>query len=343
MADSRKQGKAPKHEMWELQQMQSIPLDMKIKLTKTRIRDWYEYYNGNVYVSFSGGKDSTVLLHIARELYPDIPAVFVDTGLEYPEIRQFVKSVDNVEIIKPEKTFFEVVTEYGYPVISKDVAKKVNRARCGKEWAIKVLSGVNMDGSASEFRKRYIKYKPLVNAPFIISSYCCDVMKKSPLHKYEAKTKRKPMIAVMTEESLMRQKSWLKNGCNAFEASHPASRPMSFWKQQDILQYLKTFNIPYCSVYGDIVNQDNQLKLFGFESETERLITAGCERTGCMFCMFGITSDKTPNRFQRLKKTHPKIYDYCIGGGELDENGLLKPNKQGLGIGKILDFIGIDY
>ncbi|MDE7398942.1 MAG: phosphoadenosine phosphosulfate reductase family protein [Oscillospiraceae bacterium] len=202
---------------------------------------------------------------------------------------------------------------------------------------------MDISGSESEFRKRYIKYKSLVNAPFITSSHCCDVMKKLPMRKYEAKTKRKPMIAVMAEESLMRQKSWLKNGCNAFEASHPASRPMSFWKQQDILLYLKTYNVPYCSVYGDIVEQDRQLKLSGFEEESPRLITTGCERTGCMFCMFGIMSDKTPNRFQRLKKTHPKIYDYCIGGGEFDESGLLKPNKQGLGIGRILDFIGIEY
>ena len=147
----------------------------------------------------------------------------------------------------------------------------------------------------------------------------------------------------MAEESQQRQEAWRKNGCNAFDADRPISQPLSFWEQQDILQYLKAFNIPYCSVYGDIVDQDSQLKLFEFRDETERLITTGCNRTGCMFCMFGITRDKAPNRFQRLKMTHPKIYDYCIGGVEYDENGLLKPNKQGLGIGKILDYIGIDY
>lgn len=343
MAESEKQIKAPKHEMWELRQMQSVPLDMKIKMTKTRIRDWYEYYGGNVYVSFSGGKDSTVLLHIARELYPDIPAVFVDTGLEYPEIRQFVKSVENVDTLYPEKTFFEVVAEYGYPVISKEVAKTLYYARQGSDWAVKRLSGLDKKGKPNEFKKRFVKYKPLLDAPFGLSAYCCDVMKKQPAHRYESQTGRKPIVATMAEESQQRQDAWLKNGCNAFDVERPTSHPLSFWKQQDILQYLKAFNIPYCSVYGDIVNQDNQLKLFDFENETERLITTGCERTGCMFCMFGIMSDKTPNRFQQLKKTHPKIYDYCIGGGEFDENGLLKPNKQGLGIGRILDFIGIDY
>lgn len=330
-----------RHEIWELQQMQSVPLNIKIMLTRDRIRAWYEHWHGNVYVSFSGGKDSTVLLHIARELYPDITAVFIDTGLEYPEIRQFVKSFENVEIIKPEKTFFEVVAEYGYPVFGKEVAKTIYYARKGSNWAVKRLEGLDKSGGASEFKKRFIKYKPFVTAPFITSSLCCDVMKKRPAHKYESETGRKPLIATMTEESQQRQAAWLKNGCNAFDTERPVSHPISFWKQQDILLYLKSYNVPYCSVYGDIVAENPQMSLI--QDNTERLVTTGCERTGCMFCMFGIMNDKTPNRFQQLKKTHPKVYDYCIGGGEFDEKGLLKPNKQGLGIGRILDFIKIDY
>lgn len=149
------------------------------------------------------------------------------------------------------------------------------------------------------------------------------------------------MVATMACESELRKTEWLKSGCNSFDGDRPMSKPLSFWTDQDVLLYLKTYKIPYCSVYGDIVNQDRQMKFI--EDDSERLITTGCERTGCMFCMFGITRDKAPNRFQRLKMTHPKIYDYCIGGGEYDENGLLKPNKQGLGIGKILDYIGVEY
>lgn len=91
-----------KHTKGDLKQMQSLPLSIKIRMTKLRIRDWYDYFDGQVYVSFSGGKDSTVLLHIARELYPDIEAVFVNTGLEYPEIQKFVKSFDNVTILRPK-------------------------------------------------------------------------------------------------------------------------------------------------------------------------------------------------------------------------------------------------
>ena len=99
------------HTKGDLQQMQSLPLSVKILMTKRRIREWYDYWDGQVYVSFSGGKDSTVLLHIAREVYPDIEAVFVNTGLEYPEIQSFVKTFDNVTILRPKMRLDEVITK----------------------------------------------------------------------------------------------------------------------------------------------------------------------------------------------------------------------------------------
>lgn len=108
--------------MDELKHLRSQPLERKVRITQTRIIEWYEHYKGQVYVSFSGGKDSTVLLDLARRIYPDIEAVFVNTGLEYPEIVKFVQTVDNVTILKPKKRFKEVVEEYGYPVISKEVS-----------------------------------------------------------------------------------------------------------------------------------------------------------------------------------------------------------------------------
>lgn len=94
-------------------------------------------------------------------------------------------------------------------------------------------------------------------------------------------------------------------------------------------------------VYGEIIEADPQLQLFE-EAGERKLVTTGCERTGCMYCMFGIMSDKEPNRFQRMKQTHPQQYKYCIGGGHF-ENGILKPDKTGLGIGTILDYIGKPY
>ena len=86
--------------------MQSLPLESKVLMTERRIAEWIERFGEDgVYVSFSGGKDSTVLLHMVRRLYPNVPAVFVDTGLEYPEIREFVKTIDNVVWLRPKMNF----------------------------------------------------------------------------------------------------------------------------------------------------------------------------------------------------------------------------------------------
>lgn len=114
----------------DLYAMQSLPTEIKVQMTKKRIIQWVEHYGlDHVYLSFSGGKDSTVLLTIARQCYPDMLAVFFDTGLEYPEIRNFVKTFDNVEWIRPKMTFRQVIEKYGYPFISKEVSDKVYGAR----------------------------------------------------------------------------------------------------------------------------------------------------------------------------------------------------------------------
>lgn len=119
-----------KHVISDLYQMQSLPLNAKVRMTQWRIREWVdEYGEDGVYISFSGGKDSTVLLDIARKLYPNIKAMFVDTGLGYPEIRQFVKQFNNVDWIKPKMTFRQVIERYGYPFISKEVSECVYGAR----------------------------------------------------------------------------------------------------------------------------------------------------------------------------------------------------------------------
>ena len=114
-----------KHEIWELRQMQALPLESKIKMTKHRIQTWIDEFGvDGVYVSFSGGKDSTVLVDIVRNVcgYREIPLVFVDTGLEYPEIREFVRGYDNVEWLKPKMNFRQVIEKYGYPFFSKEVS-----------------------------------------------------------------------------------------------------------------------------------------------------------------------------------------------------------------------------
>lgn len=347
---------ANKHMPHDLKQMQSVPLQGKIIMTQQRIQQWYEHWEGQVYVSFSGGKDSTVLKHIVDSMYNDVPAVFVNTGLEYPEIQQFVRSIkagkydcfnNDIEIIRPEMRFDEVIKRHGYPVASKETAKRIYELRnynLSEAYRDKLLNH-------PDSRKRIAeRWKCLIYANFETSSKCCDVMKKKPAKRYWKSTGRKPIIATMASESRLRYQKWVQYGCNAFEKGNPSSQPLSFWTEQDVLHYIKEYDVPYASVYGDIVptseeeQVEGQLTTFDILGEYEETLlkTTGCDRTGCIFCMFGCHLEKEPNRFQRLKVTHPKQYEYCIGGGEMVD-GKWQPNKEGLGCGKVLDYIGVDY
>lgn len=114
----------------ELKILQVLPLDVKIQKTRLRIREWVdEFGEDGVYVSFSGGKDSTVLLDIVRKDYPKMPAVFVNTGLEYPSVRQFALSKENVMELKPTMNFRDVIINYGYPIVGKQFCKKYEKQR----------------------------------------------------------------------------------------------------------------------------------------------------------------------------------------------------------------------
>ena len=332
----------------ELQMLQALPLELKVMKTQQRIREWVQYYGENgVAVSFSGGKDSTVLLHLVRQLYPNVEAMFVDTGLEYPEIRQFVKTFDNVTILRPKMRFDEVIKTYGYPIISKGVSNCVRGAKLGQKSRINLLNGKDCDGTDRKSKFSHEKYKPLLSVDFEISEMCCDVMKKRPSYNYQKRTGKKPIIATMAAESILRETNWLKSGCNAFENRHPKSAPMSFWTEQDVLQYIKENNLPIASVYGDVVYKENpeQMRMedYGIENcGTDKLCTTGCNRTGCIFCAFGAHLEKSESRFEMLKRTHPRQYEYCIGGGEYVD-GVWQPSKEGLGMGHVFDELNKIY
>lgn len=368
-----------KHTMSDLYQMQSLPLSAKISMTARRINEWVnEFGEDGVYLSFSGGKDSTVLGHIIREVcgYKNIPFVFVDVPTQYPELKEFAKTFDNLVILKPKISFAKVCEKYGFPMISKEVSNCVSGARkyvkyldsqksnntiltdrqtdrqtipyacymadllgidrrinkqneqykslqmgvipSGSEYRLRRLNGELTDskGNYSQFNQE--KYKFFLEAPFEISDLCCDIMKKKPAHDYEKETGRKPIIATMASESVMRTQKWLQDGCNAFNVTRPHSNPMSFWTEQDVLLYIKENNLPICSVYGDVVTDyeamgqcENQMSFadFGiFDKERPLLKTTGCQRTGCVLCGFGCHLEKE-SRFLRLKETHPKFHN----------------------------------
>lgn len=309
---------------WQLKQLTSLPLDIKILKTKQRIREWYQEFDGKVYISFSGGKDSTVLLNLVREEYPDVEAVFFDTGLEYPEIRDFVSTIENVTWIKPNKSFKTIIEEYGYPVIGKKQARFIRDLQNASENNTATvnlrLTGLNRKGDFCPSQKLAKKWLFMKDAPFKVSEKCCDVMKKNPAKQYANKTGNHPIIATMASESNLREKSWLDHGCNMYDSSTPMSRPMSFWKDSDVLEYLFINNIEIAECYGDIEQN--------VEDDIIKYNTTGEKRTGCMFCMFGVHLEKHPNRFERMKETHPIQYRYCM---------------DVLGISEVLDYINVDY
>ena len=299
----------------QMKQRQAMPLEAKIRFTEQRIKAWYLHYHGAVYVSYSGGKDSTVLLDITRRLFPDVPAVFCDTGLEYPEVRELaLKNADVV--LKPKMNFKQVIERYGYPIPSKEQAQFIREARTTKSEKLRNLR-LYGKGDGLNFGRISKKWLPLVNAPFLVGEQCCNEMKKKPFKHYARESGRRGINAVMADESQLREKKYLKRGCNDYDGKDPKSSPMMIWTEQDVLRYIVDRGIEYAACYGDIV-----------EDASGKLHCTREDRTGCMFCMFGIQYDGTPNRFQRMERDYPKQYDYCI-------------NK--LGIGVVLDYVGIPY
>ena len=313
----------------DLKIMQNWSLERKIQVSLTRISEFGLKMENKIYTSFSGGKDSTVLLDLVRRVFPDSPAVFVDTGLEYPELREFVKTVDNVVWLKPEMNFKRVIKEYGYPLINKNISGNIAVARNkpnGKtaqyfdKKSDLVKSRIELYGE--QWGLYHTKYAYLLDAPFKVSNRCCYIMKKDSFKRYNKQTGQCPIIGTMASEGRLRKNAWMQTGCNLFDGKQSKSMPLSFWTEQDILRYIKEFNLPYTSVYGEI-KQDKNGKYY----------TTGESRTGCIFCAYNVQNEKEPNKFQRLKETHPKIWEFCM-----------KPtDKGGLGMKEVLDYINVPY
>ena len=333
--------------------LRDLPLEVKILKSKQRIREWLEREDS--YVSFSGGKDSTVLAHLVHQVDPNIPLVFSNTGLEYQAIQSFARKM-GAEFIRPEMRFDEVISTYGYPIISKEVAdaiyyaRRIRNSECERQkdqlnarrqLFFGTYRGAYV-GEKSQFNKE--KWLPAArDLQFNISHYCCQKMKKSPMQKYQRKTGRSPIIGTLTEESRIRKQAWIRHGCNAFDGGHKQSTPIAFWTNQDILQYIKTNSLEICSAYGDVVEENGKFRC------------TGCQRTGCVFCCFG-AHQKNDRRFHELAKISPRQYEYAMGGGQWVDNPrydpvvpfydgewknwnpkkIWVPSKQGLGLGKVI-------
>jgi len=295
-----------------LKQRQAYPLELKVEMSKLRIREWHKHWHGKVYVAFSGGKDSTVLLDLVRSIYPDTVAVFNNTFNEFPEVLKFIRTIPNVTWITPKMNVEAAIKKYGYPVISKETSQKISEARNTKS---KKLLYKRLHGADNKYKSGRIpfKWQYLIKRgeyqKFKISDKCCDVLKKRPSRKFEKETGLHPMFGVMANDSHLRNQKNARKECNSFEGKRLESNPMMFWTTDDVWAYIKQHDLPYSSIYD-----------------------MGWDRTGCVACCFGLHMEKSDlfhkNRFQRMKQTHPKLWNYCI-------------NK--LGLRQVLNAINVNY
>lgn len=272
-----------------LQERQRWTLEQKIDHAVATVENYIAKTGKTPYVSFSGGKDSTVLLDLVRRFVDSsIKGVFCNTGNEFPEIVRFVRSTHNVIIIRPNLSVRKVLSTYGFPLISKEQAHGIRQARTTKS---KKLLNIRLHGT--DKNKGYIsgkiadKWQPLIYAPFTISELCCDYLKKKPFKLYQKETGEVPIIGTMATESEVRKQQYVRRGgCNSFREGHLGSYPLSIWTDADIWGYLRKFNVPYCELYDK-----------------------GANRTGCMFCGFGAHLEKpTSSRFAVLHRLHPNAY-----------------------------------
>lgn len=279
----------------ELQERQSWSLQQKIDHSLYTIENFLAGVDGMAYVAFSGGKDSTVLLDLVRVVDKDVPAVFCNTGNEWPEIVQFVRSLKategyNIVEVHPKKTCREYWAQFGFPLISKETANKLSYMKRSPD-----TQTAKVAMSEDSFYKCPKRWRFLAEQEFFCSARCCGALKHNPSEIYERKTGRHPITGTMAEESLTRQRAYLKKGgCNVF-GSRAESTPLAIWTERDIWDYIRSRDLKVADIYYK-----------------------GATRTRCVGCGFGahLADD---HRFDLLYKLYPKYYKMIM---DYENNGV---------------------
>jgi 3'-phosphoadenosine 5'-phosphosulfate sulfotransferase (PAPS reductase)/FAD synthetase len=286
-------------EKQKMLQRQSLPLDAKIQMTKQRIKDWINHWDGEVYLSFSGGKDSTVLKRIIESMGYNIPCVFSNTGLEMPEIVKFARAQKNVVEIRPKVDYNTVWKKVGIPIGSKKVSRQIRTLKAGPTGGGHTYKlydeGITKAGHSAPSWKIAKKWRKFIDSDIKTSEQCCDYLKKEPIATFEKLSglKGRSFTGMMASEGGYRAEM---TQCNTFEGKTTRSSPMLFWSDDDVFAYIEKFNVEICSVYFDRTIKHNGVDV----------IIPGEKRTGCMFCGFGAHLEKGLNRFQKMSVTHPR-------------------------------------
>lgn len=280
----------------ELHEMQKWTLEQKVFHAIEVMQSFITRMGGvdKVYVSFSGGVDSLVVLHIARKFIDKgMKAVFCNTGMEWKAITDFVKTFDNVDIIHPKMHVKEIFAKYGFPIVSKRVSQYLQEVRHSKShnelWQKRMG-----DNSFYSIPK---KWRYLLDKDYEASPKCCKYLKKDPFRQYEKETGRKPILGILAEESLLRTNEYVKQeGCNSFKEGKEHSWPISIWTSKDVWTFIRENNMPYCEIYDKLIRK----------------------QTGCIACGYGL-HNKDDCKLQELYKRYPKMYSWFMN---LENNGV---------------------
>lgn len=294
-----------------LEEKQSWTLEEKVVHLWNTFEQFYNKLDGKVYIGFSGGKDSTVLVFLIDMFcrmakLPQVPLVFNNTTNEYQEILEFVKTYgDRVTWLRPKITFAQSLQKNGFPLVSKEQAQRISEAKNTKSDYLRDLRMNGVIRKSKSTGKEYVsgkiseKWKYLVYEDIEVTSKCCDVLKKQPVKKYEKETGLSAIIGVTADESNLRKQQYNKVGqCNTF-GKRNISKPLSIFTEKDIWDLIDKYNIEICSIY--------------FDMEIDGEIIKGEKRTGCAYCAFGLHFEDSNNtKFHRLKKREPNRFNSMV-------------------------------
>lgn len=335
----------------------------EFKKQHAQIRAWafYEHpeINGNCYVAV-GGLDSITLYLFLCSIGIRVPAVSVSV-LEDKSIQAVHKAL-GVQWLQPMKSKVEVIREFGWPVLSKEIAGKISLLQHPSEKNTTVRHAI-MTGETGAYggyqknsrmklpKKWLEKFGGYENAnegtnyqmpDFLVSDKCCYYLKEKPCNDYAKASKRFPYMGLMASEGGRRQKALMINGCNYISKGTKRSCPFAIFDRQDLLRLAlemeeyyhahwqefgaKELDTIVPAVYGKIVrDSDGTLR------------TTKAQRTGCSMCGFGIHLEKRPHRFDLLWEQNPKEWEMWMTHVVQQEDGSWH------GWGHVLDYIGVEW
>lgn len=259
------------------------------------IRDTINSYGEeNFYLSFSGGKDSTVLHHLLDMAIPGnkIPRVFINTGIEYNEIVKFAKLMAENDkrfvFIKPTKPIKQILEKYGYPFKSKEHSTKLHEWQLGHRDTISIKKYLTKGASIHFTCPDVLREQFTDTYPLKISQYCCLELKKRPVHKWEkANNKTIKITGMMRAEGGQRINIHCITTDNNGKVTrfHPLSKINKEWEEW----FIQKYKIKLCELYYEPYN---------------------FERTGCKGCPFALGLQEQLETMEKYLPAERKQCEY---------------------------------